>query len=125
MHRDDVEMKGYDEVNGPVSSLLFSILEHILTAAHKCIGCSIIGIIPGMPCFMQMLQRRQLRKQLDIAGNFGNDCVMSFFCHCCGVVQEDIEARKWQQRQGVYANTKNIEEPQQEPGMEYSAVVQT
>ncbi|KAI9713693.1 MAG: hypothetical protein M1828_001382 [Chrysothrix sp. TS-e1954] len=101
-HRDDVEMKGYDEVNGP------------------CLGCSVIGIIPGMPCLMQMLQRRRLRKQLDIQGNFGVDCLTSFFCHCCGLVQEDLEAGKWQQRRGVYADEMGAdEEPRGEAGMRY------
>ena len=27
----------------------------------------------------------------------------AYFCHCCGLVQEDVEVRMWQERKGIYA----------------------
>lgn len=52
---------------------------------------------------MEMLQRTKLRKQLGVDGSKADDFVKSYFCHCCGLVQEDMEAKAWQERRGPYA----------------------
>ena len=57
-----------------------------------------------MACVQEALQRTKLRHQLQIEGSVAEDWATSLFCHCCGLVQEDAEAKKWQERQGVYAN---------------------
>ena len=71
--------------------------------SHKCWIFIPIGIVVPGACVMELFQRTKLRKQLGIEGSQVDDCVKSFACHCCGLVQEDMEVKAWQQRRGPYA----------------------
>ena len=76
-----------------------------------------MGILLPMACVQEALQRTALRHQFQIEGSVAQDWITSFFCHCCGLVQEDVEAKKWQERQGIYAGRQPVT---QEP-MRYAA----
>lgn len=63
----------------------------------------------------------KVRKQLGIEGSRADDCVNAYFCHCCGLVQEEMEAKAWQERKGPYAGVVD-EQPVRSKGggMSYS-----
>ena len=67
---------------------------------------------------MEMLQRTKLRTQLGVDGSKADDFVKSYLCHCCGLVQEDMEAKAWQERRGPYAI--DAQPAENKEGMTYS-----
>ena len=52
-----------------------------------------------MACVQEAFLRNKVRKLLGIEGSVAADIGTSFLCHCCGLVQEDAEVKKWQERQ--------------------------
>lgn len=60
-----------------------------------------------------------MRRELDLNGNGCTDCLASFCCPCCQLIQEDREAQDWQEGKGVYAAMQ----PTKHDPMTYSAQV--
>ena len=60
-----------------------------------------------------------MREQLNISGTNGSDIAVSFACHCCALVQQDMEAKKWQERVGVYGQQPVEQQPVAQAPMEY------
>lgn len=60
-----------------------------------------------------------MREQLNISGTNRSDIAVSFACHCCALVQQDMEARKWQQGSGVYGQRPVEQQPVVQAPMEY------
>lgn len=56
-----------------------------------------------------------MRADLHIAGNGCTDCLTSFCCTCCDLVQQDREAKDWQEGRGAYASMQ----PAPQDGMMY------
>ena len=68
---------------------------------------------------MQMFQRGEIRERLRLNGNGCSDCLVSWCCACCALVQEEREVQDFQQGKGVYA-TVAPQQPSMQPGMSYS-----
>ena len=61
----------------------------------------ILAFLPGCACAQEAVQRTKVREQLGIEGSVAKDWAKSCFCHCCGFAQQDMEVKKWQEKQVV------------------------
>ena len=60
-----------------------------------------------------MISRSKLRHQYGIKGNGCTDCLVSGFCGCCALVQEDKEVKAEEEED------ENQVAPEQQPPMVY------
>jgi len=57
--------------------------------------CCSLGLI------VQCMKQGELRQQFSIKGSAGEDCLVSFFCHCCSLIRMEKEVINRQQQAGV------------------------
>jgi len=60
-----------------------------------------------------MISRSKMRRQYGIKGNGCNDCLVSCFCGCCALVQEDKEVKAQEKEYGKHGA------PKRQPPMVY------
>jgi len=46
----------------------------------------------GLPCFLNCLQRHEIRSRFSLTGDGVADCLRGWCCHCCDLIQQDKEA---------------------------------
>lgn len=57
-----------------------------------CCGWLALAYCGGFHCILQTINRGNMREQLGIEGNGLTDCLGSWCCPCCGLIQEEKEA---------------------------------
>lgn len=55
------------------------------------------------------MKRTELRRQFNIKGNGCEDCLVSYFCHCCAIGQMDTELKQRAQTQTSHAAGKEAQ----------------
>lgn len=98
--------------NGSVSHIFIGCTDHaLLTCVLNCMGWCALSLCQFQR-ISQMITRSKLRHQHDIKGNGCTDCLISAFCGCCALVQEEKEVKEEE------GDKKHIA-PKQQPPMVY------
>ncbi|KAH8882961.1 PLAC8-domain-containing protein [Thozetella sp. PMI_491] len=61
-----------------------------------CFGYCCLQALGGWGCFLQMMQRKDIREQYHIKGGCCGDCCISWCCSCCGIMQQAREVEEHQ-----------------------------
>ncbi|KAF2175118.1 hypothetical protein K469DRAFT_702992 [Zopfia rhizophila CBS 207.26] len=94
--------------------------------AYSCCNASCMAFT-GITCLtggtltfiLPMIQRGDMRAKYHLAGNGCKDCLCACCCSCCDLVQQDKEAKYWEE-----AKKSVNQQPQKHGGMEYKPQLQ-
>ncbi|KJZ72146.1 hypothetical protein HIM_08411 [Hirsutella minnesotensis 3608] len=59
----------------------------------ECVLFGAIHCFTGLGCLFNFIRRMEIRKQYEIRGTGVSDCCVSFWCHCCALIQQDNEVK--------------------------------
>lgn len=57
------------------------------------------------------MRRPSVRRQVGVNGGFGRDCVATWCCHCCSLIQDDRELKAFNEHKGIYAQQPIAQAP--------------
>jgi len=85
---------------------------------RQCMSCCALSLC-SLQGIRQTISRSNMRRQYDIKSNDCNDCLISWFCDCCALVQKNKQVKAQDKENEQHATSKwqpsmTYKQPQQQ-----------